>query len=162
MFWAGFGLAQRLGVMNVEPYPELLRNGKAEVQSCSGDWVTMWMTVSCDARVRWDGMEATEMKVVHSTHDLSGTVAVQEQRVQNRRYSTRKQVVSADYTIIRSETLSLVLVAFCPVSGFGLGFFLGGRLARLLPEPPPKVERLKLKPFAPKRGPKRPKRGRRR
>ncbi|WP_026316526.1 hypothetical protein [Actinokineospora enzanensis] len=156
--WFAVALHYRFGWGNVE----LLRNGKAEIQACSRDVGTLWMMVSCDAQVWWDGEQIPTAARVRSAHDLSGVTDVREERVSSGRRNTTRQVVPADTTIVRSQTLSLVSAFGLSVAGYLLGYFLGGRLARLLPEPPPKVERLELKPFAPKRGPKRPKRGRRR
>lgn len=149
--WVFIAVQHRMG-LTTQAEHNIERTGTAEVQSCSGSPAYLWMTVICDARVRWDGEQETATTRVHSVHELSGMVTVQlRNEGRGRSGGTVREVVTADFPFRPDGGLFFVLLVGIPGMGLVLGFLAGNRLSRLLPEPAP--EKLVLRPMARTRRP---------
>lgn len=149
--WVFIAVQHRMG-LTTQTEQNIERTGTAEVRSCSASPAYLWMTVICDARVRWDGEQETVAKRVHSVHERSGTVTVQMRNEgRGRSGGPVREIVTADFPFRPNGLLFFVLMVGIPGVGLVLGFLAGSRLSRLLPEPAP--EKLALRPMARTRRP---------
>ncbi|RSM87896.1 hypothetical protein DMH04_09225 [Kibdelosporangium aridum] len=142
--WAFIAVQHSMGLTTGE-LPQAERSGKAQPQSCSRDPLYLWITWTCEAQVQWNGEENVVAERVISVRELTGTVDVQERVVPRKRVSTAREVVPADYPGTSDGALFFVMMMGFPVVGAAAGYFAGTRLARLLPEPPAKPEKLALR-----------------
>jgi hypothetical protein len=140
--WMFLTVKERLG-LTVQSPPDVRRSGTAQVESCSADALYMWLTSRCDARVQWNGEPDTNAVTVKSVHALSGRVGVVEREVERRGPNTW-EVVAADYPVkVDGALFFVVMMAFLSLGV--LGWFVGLRLAYLLPEPREKPRKLTLR-----------------
>ncbi|GAB3722612.1 hypothetical protein GCM10027598_37530 [Amycolatopsis oliviviridis] len=128
-------------VVGFEPWGTLTRSGTAQVERCQRTAVHTWMTYSCQAEVRWDAVSPGGEKVsgttVTSVSALTGRVAVEEFKYWKKNSSrSGLSVVPVDrpsWPIADGWWILLVFVSVIP--GWLAGFWVGGRVDRLLPEP---------------------------
>ncbi|EMD26929.1 hypothetical protein C791_2749 [Amycolatopsis azurea DSM 43854] len=128
-------------VVGFEPWGTLTRTGTAQVEQCERNAVHTWMTYSCEAKVRWNGVPPGEEQVatatVTSLSALTGSVAVEEFKYRKKNSSRGgSSVVPFDrpsWPVADGWWILLVFVSVIP--GWLAGFWIGGRLDRLLPEP---------------------------
>ena len=155
--WVAIAVQHRMG-LTTNPL-RIDRTGTAEVSSCSKSALGLWLTMTCQARVRWEGSQEAVVKRLESVQDVSGTtVEVHLRNDKRSRGSPATRVTTADFPFRQDAALVFVLLIGIPAVGLGLGFLIGDRLARLLPKPPP--EKLVLRPM--RRSGRKPKRPRKR
>ncbi|MEV4316379.1 hypothetical protein [Actinocrispum sp. NPDC049592] len=138
--WAFISATEKMG-LTVDSPPEVRRGATAQIDSCTSDALYMWLTSRCSARVQWPGESTAVTVTVRSTHDLSDLVYVLE------RQKTRRsvEVVANDYPVKVDGALYFVMMMALLSLG-PLGWLLGTRVARLLPGPAPKDEKLRFGP----------------
>lgn len=128
-------------VAGFEPWGTLTRAGTAQVEQCERNAIHLWMTYSCEAEVRWhdvpEGGEQVSATVITSVSALSGSVPVEEYKYRKKNSSRGgASVVPVDrpmWPVADGWWILLVFVSVIP--GWAAGFWVGGRLGRLLPEP---------------------------
>jgi hypothetical protein len=69
--WVFIALQHRMG-LTTQAEPNIERIGTAEVQSCSKNAAYLWMTLTCNARVGWDGEQETATLRVHAVREQRG------------------------------------------------------------------------------------------
>ncbi len=136
--WAFISVTEKMG-LTVDSPPEVRRGATAQIESCTSDALYMWLTSRCSAQVQWPGESTAVTVTVRSTHTLSDMVYVLE------RQKTRRsvEVVANDYPVKVDGALYFVMMMAFLSLGL-LGWVLGMRVARLLPEPAPKDEKLRF------------------
>lgn len=125
--WMFLTAEHRLGLTAGEP-PAAGPSGIAHVGSCSRNWLHMWLTWTCDAEVQWKGQTVAANLRLNAVEDVSGRIPVVERE---------EILVTQDYPVNSDRTVFFVtMIAFGSLSV--LGWFVGIRLAHLLPEPRPR------------------------